>query len=459
MSDSGNATPAEPTPPAPRRPVVLRYVDDWDELAGQIAADRAVGLRPSPVRDAVTAWLDPGSFTETGTLARRATTSYRGGDTLDDAGPDTIPADGLVGGWGRHRGRLVFVAADDPSLGSPVRGGAGAAKAGRMRHHALAQGAPIVQVLGAERLEPGTFIGAEAVRFGYGLDLDFEVSAARRILKVAVVTHPITEQAALEASWCHLVLLAGPGAAIEGQAGEDALAAGLADAHLPDLPAALAEVGRALDRLPPSWTAEPPAAGGAGPWAFELWPGWRPEISTVLAAPVPPAGATSAADGGTDNPAGGTTIGPVAGWAEVADGAVLDAGAASKLDRVARFCAAFGLPLVVTHSGWTLPAGPGHDDLAELRRLGATLARCPAVIEVAHRQPLLEPLWGVRPTVALAGPEATHRHRADGVVGAGEASAASAVVAAHLAAIAIRRPRPHDDPRLRHQLPRRLQSG
>lgn len=453
MSDDGqHATQAEPTPPAPRRPVVLRYVDDWDELAGQIAADRAVGLRPSPVRDAVTAWLDPASFTETGTLARRATTSYRGGDTLDDAGPETIPADGLVAGWGRHRGRLVFVAADDPTLGSSVRGGAGASKAGRMRHHALAQGAPIVQILGAARLEPGTFIGAEAVRFGYGLDLDFEAEAARRILKVAVVTHPITEQAALEAGWCHLVLLAGPGAAIEGLAGEDALAAGLADAHLPDLPAALAAVGRALDRLPPSWTDEPPAPDGAGPWAFELRPGWRPEISTALAAPALPADVP--ATGGPTT--GGPTTGPVAGWAEVADGAVLDAGAAIKLDRLARFCASFGLPLVVAHAGWTLPDRPGHGDMAELRRLGVTLARCPAVIEVAHRRPMLQPLWGVRPTVALAGPEVIEGHGVDGVVGAGEEAASSAAVAAHLAAISVRRPRPHDDPRLRQQLPRRL---
>jgi len=438
MSDEHAA--AEPAPAAPRRPVVLRYVDDWGELAGQIAADRALGLRASPVRDAVTAWLDPGSFTETGTLARRAATSYRGGDTLDDAAPETIPSDGLVAGWGRLRGRLVFVAGDDPTLGSSVRGGAGAAKAGRMRHHALAQGVPIVQILGAGRLEPGTFIGAEAVRFGYGLDLDVEVTAAERILKIAIVTHPIAEQAALEAGWCHLVLLAGPEAAIEGRAGEDALAAGLADAHLLDLPAALAEVGRALDRLPPSWTDEPPSAGGAGTWSFALWPRWHPEIGAALA---------SSSDGAT----------PVAGWAEVADGAVLGAAAAVKLSRLARFCAAFSLPLVVSHSGWSLPARPGDDDIDELRRLGGILARCPAVIEVGHRQPLLEPVWGLRPTVALAGPEAAHRHGADGVVGAGEASTSSASVASHLDAVSIRRPRPHDDPRLRHQLPRRLQSG
>lgn len=441
MSDGGSTNPIEPTPPAPRRPVVLRYVDDWDELIGQITADRALGLRPSPVRDAVTAWLDPGTFTETGSLARRATTSYRGGDTLDDTAPDTIPADGLVAGWGRHRGRLVFVAGDDPTLGSLVRGGAGAAKAGRMRRHALAQRAPIVQILGAARLEPGTFIGAEAVRFGYGLDLDFEAEAARRILKVAVVTHPITEQAALEAGWCHLVLQAGPGAAIDGVAGDEALAAGLADAHLPDLAAALAEAGRALDRLPPSWTDEPPAPDGAGPWSFELWPGWHPEVSTVLASPARP-------------PGGGAA--PLAGWAELADGAVLGAGAALKLDRLARYCAAFSLPLVMTHAGWSLPARPSRHDIDEVRRLGVTLARCPAVIEVAQREPLLEPVWGVRPTVALAGPEAVHRHRADGVVGAGPV--APAALAAHLAAIGIRRPRPHDDPRVRRLGARPLSS-
>lgn len=447
MTDA-DATPAEagePAPATPRRPVVLRYIDDWDELAGQIAADRALGLRASPVRDAVAAWLDPGSFVETGTLARRAATSYRGGDTLDDAAPETIPADGMVAGWGRLQGRLVFVAADDPTLGSSVRGGAGAAKAGRMRHHALAQGAPIVQVLGAGRLEPGTFIGAEAVRFGYGLDLDFEATAAERILKVAVVTHPIADQAALEAGWCHLVLLAGPDAAIEGRAGADALAAGLADARCPDLPSALAEVGRALRHLPPGWAEEPPPGGGGDPWSFALAPGWHPEVSTELAALHHPTGGSAPPEPGT---------GRVAGLADLADGAVLHAGAAAKLGRLARYCAAFSLPLVVTHSGWSLPDRPARHDVEELRRLGGVLARCPAVVEVAHRQPMLEALWAIRPTVALAGPDATHRQRADGAVA--EGAAPEAVVRA-LAGIALSRPRPHDDPRLRHQLPRRLQ--
>ncbi len=447
---AGAVAPAGAGPPPARRPVVLRHVDHWDELAGQIAADRAVGLRSSPVRDAVTAWLDPGSFAETGTLARRATTSYRGGDTVDHgAAPETVPADGLVAGWGRRRGRLVFVAADDPTLGSAVRGGAGAAKAGRMRHHALAQGAPIVQILGAGRLEPGTFIGAEVVRFGYGLDLDFEARAAERVLKIAVVTHPIADQAAMEAGWCHLVVLAGPDAAVEGLAGDEALAAGLADAHCPDLPAALAEVGRAVDRLPSSWTDEPPAPEGTGPWSFGLWPAWRPEVSTVLAAPTHPAGSPAQPDGG---------VGPVAGWAELADGVVLDAGAAVKVARLARFCAAFSLPLVVTHGRWSLPARPRPDDVAAVHRMGGILARCPAVVEVAHDRPMLERLWSLRPAVALTGPTAAARYQAgaDGRVADGRVAPA---VAAALGGIVIRRPRPHDDPRLRHQLPRRLQSG
>lgn len=452
---SGQTPPGERAEAAPRRPVVLRHVDDWAELAGQIGADRAVGLSPSPVRDAVAAWLDPGSFTETGTLARRAGTSYRGGDTVDDAAPDTIPADGLVAGWGRRRGRLVFVAADDPTLGSPVRGGAGSAKAGRMRHHALAQGAPIVQVLGADRLEAGTFVGAEAVRFGYGLDLDFETEAAERILKVAIVTHPLTDQAALEAGWCHLVLLAGPDAAIDGLAGDDALAAGLADAHCPDLPAALAEVGRALDRLPASWADEPPAPDeGAEPWSFGLWPRWHPTVSTVLASPSRP--------GGGAVPPGGPvaeSVAEVAGWAALADGAVLDAAATTKLERLARFCVAFSLPLVVSHAGWGLPTRPGTDDVGALHRLGGILARCPAVVEVAHHRPMLEPLWSLRPTVALSGPAAAGRHRADGLVAGGLVDGEASAAATYLAGIVIARPRPHEDPRLRHQLPRRLQSG
>lgn len=436
MPDDG----APPAGDAPRRPVVLRYVDDWDELAGQIAADRAVGLTSSPVRRALTMWFDPGSFTETGILARRAATSYRGGDTLDDAMPATVPADGLVAGWGRYHGQLVFVAGDDPTLGSPVRGGAGAAKANRMRQHALTQRAPIVQILGADRVEPDTFIGAEFVRFGYGLDLDFEEQSADRILKIAIVTHPIAGQAALEAGWCQFVILAGPEAAVEGLAGREAVAAGLVDAVRDDLDGALALAGELLDRLPPSSYAraagpDGPAPGPAGGWNFEIRPG-RP-VGAWLA-----------------------TLGPrgrVVGWLEL--GGVLAADKLAAAAHLARFCRAFGLPLVVQHDGWSHPTRPNRRDVDEHRRLGSILRGCPVLIEAAAAPFRIERSWGVRPTVTMAtvasdGTEAPPVE-ADLVVDRGRVTDAVDDV---VASLEIERPAPHDDPRVHRRRARPLSS-
>ncbi len=419
---------ARPADDARRRPVVLRHVDDWDELAGQIAADRAVGLTFSPVRRALTAWFDAGSFSETGILARRAATSYRGGDTLDDATPATVPADGLVAGWGRRHGQLVFVAGDDPSLGSPVRGGAGAAKANRMRQHALAQRAPILQILGADRVEPDAFIGAEFVRFGYGLDLDFEAQSADRILKIAIVTHPIGTQAALEAGWCHLVILAGAKAAIEGRAGEEAVAAGLADAVRPDLDGALALAGELLDHLPPSAyvpSAVPAGTGPVGEWEFEIRPGGS--VGGWLAGPGP--------------------RGQVTGRLELGGALTADwVGAAAHL---ARFCRAFGLPLVVQHAGWSLPTRPDRRDVDEHRRLGSILRGCPVLIEVATGPLQVERTWGVRPTVTIAAvaPGGTEAP-ADGADLVVELGRVTDTVDEVLASLAIERPPPHDDPRV-----------
>ena len=121
-----------------RRPrVVLRYEDRWDDLLGGLAVDRRAGAAPSALRDALTAWLDPGSFTEVGSLVRRAASSYRGGDTVDETAADEVSGDGLVAGWGRLDGALLFVVADDPAAAGTVRGPAASAKAAGSRPQAF----------------------------------------------------------------------------------------------------------------------------------------------------------------------------------------------------------------------------------------------------------------------------------------------------------------------------------
>ncbi len=377
--------------PAPQR-AVLRYTEDWAELRAQLDDDRAAGLASSAVRDAVARWLDDDTFVEVGSLVRRASSSYRGGDEQGDEQPTTVPADGLIAGWGRNGGRLVFVAADDPTLGSTIRGEAAAGKAARVRAHALEQSAPLLQILGSQRLDPAVFVGAEFVRYGYGVDLDFESQSADRILKVGIVTAALTEQAALEAGSCHLRLMIGPDAALHGFGPNEALARGFADVAVDDLTTALRIVGEAVAHLPSNCFDGPPTTNpivehtadrcidgdieilDAG-WSFELAPHWCPRLRARL----------------------GRVGGLPAGLVDCSEGTVFDAATASKALRIARYCSAFALPLVVAHSGLNLPVEPMPSDVAAVDALRG-LFRSPrtTVLEVARSKRSLASDLGVR---------------------------------------------------------------
>jgi hypothetical protein len=433
-------TTAEPEPRSPRR-VVLRYEDSWAELDAQLVEDRRVGLTPSLVRDEVAAWLDEGSFVEIGSIVKSGSTSYRGGDTANDEQPDTVPADGLIAGWGRRRDQLVFVAADDTDLGRPVRGGAGASKATRVRAHALAQSAPLVQILAAGRLDPDAFIGAEFVRFGYGVDLDFETEAAERILKIGLVTGPLTDQAAMEAIWCHLVVLVGDDAALSGHAGPEALSRGLADAVVGDLGAAFDLVDGALAHLPPSRFDPPPldaaprSPGADGllddEWELELTPGWQPGVRTRL----------------------GTIDARPVGLLEVAEGATAGQALIDKMLRTVRFCEGFSLPLLFAHAGLGRPREPEPGDVDGFDRLREALydATIP-ILEVRRGERSLHQQLGVRPVWSA---DVTGRGPADAFVSADQLRPALTAV---LAAVTPPRMRPDEDPRIRSMAPRTIRS-
>ena len=424
----------------PKR-VVLRYEDNWEELRAQLNADRAVGLAPSTVRNDISAWLDEGSFAELGIIVRRGASSYRGGDDQEEEQGSAVPADGIITGWGRTGGRLVLVSADDTDLGSSVRGAAAAAKAHRVRRHALEQSAPLIQVLAADRIEPDTFIGAEFVRFGYGVDFDYERHSDDRILKIAIVNGPLTEQAAIEASWCHLTILAGPDAALHGHRGADALTRGFGDIVVSDLEAALALVDGALAHLPSNCfdgPAQPRVESSRSGdsilddgWSYELLPRWCPSV--------------------------GTRLGRIGGWMvgliECLDDCVVDAPAGEKMLRLAEFCRAFRLPLVVSHRGLDHPTEPTSADIDAWGRLGSVLdPATTTVLEMARSGRTLthelgvRPLWTVGP---LAGP------LIDQVATAGSAIDATIDALSALRRVAYR---PDQDVRIKHR-PRRTLQG
>ena len=418
--------------------VVLRYEDDWGELRAQLAADRAAGLSPSAVRECIEAWLGD-SFVEVGTLVRRASTSYRGGDVQDEDVTE-VPSDGVIAGWGKSGATTVFVVADDVDLGSDVRGGAGAGKATRIRKHALDQLGPLIQVLAARRMEPGAFIGAEFVRFGYGLDLDFERTSASRVLEIGIVTGPLTEQAAYEATTCHIVVLAGPSASLFGHGGQTALDRGLADAVVDDLGQALQVVADALAHLPSSCFDAPcPVPEPAGPapgdllddgWSIELAPSWQQRVRTRL----------------------GTIGGHVVGVIQTTSELVVDAPTARKLLRVVQLCESFRLPIVVAHVGFAAVSHPGLDDIDANLLLRARLGSVTTpIIEVASGTRTLDEDLAVRPTWS-GGPESSRALDAR----APERDVRRLVIEA-LAALAPSRLRPDQDERVRTTRPRALQ--
>lgn len=422
------------------RPTVLRYEDSWDELEAQLHADREAGLAHSAVRAGVEAWLDERSFVEIGTVVRRNSSSYRGGDTGEEQ-PNEVPVDGLIAGWGHREGRLVFVTADDPDLGSPLRGVAAASKATRIRGHALAQSGPLVQIFAADRIDPDAFIGAEFVRFGYGVDLDFEREAADRILKIGVVTDSLGDQAAREAVWCHMVVLAGSDAAINGFAGIEALQRGLADVTVDSLPEALELVDAMLAHLPASCFDEPsrpPTADvsddsfvDAG-WSLELAPQWQPNARTSFV----------------------TIDGRVVGLIELDEGVFTTAAVSRKLLRLVRFCDAFRLPVLICHAGLERPVLPDVGDVDAVDQLRQALhgATTP-VLEIGRAGCTLRGDLGLRPTWSV-----DVQGNASGDAAVAPAGLRQALIQA-LAALPCHRMRPDEDPRTNAMAPRPLRSA
>ena len=448
----------------PAKRVVLRYEDRWEDLLGRLAADRAAGVVPSPVRDALAGFFDAGSAVEVGSLVRRATSSYRGGDAPEEDAGDEVPADGLVAGWGLLDGALVFVVADDVDqlgAGAGWRGAAAAAKAIRIRRHALEQGRPLVQILAAARTDPATDPadgpGAAFVRAGAGADLDVDRELATHCLVISVVTAPLLDAAAFEATAAHLVVLAGPEAAIAGRAGADALRCGLADAVVADLPAALRWVAQANGHLPPNpfdpappWpSAEPDEDGrsagdgaavdGTVPPLLDV--AWQLELSPVGAVPV-------------RTWLGGVGTQPV-GLVSCGAGAVLDAAACRRIVRLVRCCTAWRLPLVVQHAGLRRPRQATREDVDAHHGLGAALARLAVpLFELAWDGPRLVEEFGVRPLWS-AGATATDP-ATDAVL---TRSTARLHLEVAVAAVPILRPRPDTTDRVRYRPRRTLQSS
>jgi len=88
-------------------------------------------------RERVELLLDPGSFQETGVFVEHRTTDFGMADRI-------VPGDGVVSGYGRVDGRLVFVFAQDFTVFGGTLSEENAKKICNVMDLAVENGAPII---------------------------------------------------------------------------------------------------------------------------------------------------------------------------------------------------------------------------------------------------------------------------------------------------------------------------
>ncbi|TMS57368.1 methylmalonyl-CoA carboxyltransferase [Imbroritus primus] len=124
------------------------------------ALDKLRSAGKLTARERVDTLLDPGSFVELGVLAHSGHAKLK----------DRTPADGVVCGHGTINGRIVYVAADDPTVLGGTRGRVGEVKINRTRALALSHGKPFIALMeaGAARVQEsyGAMAAAMGTRFG-----------------------------------------------------------------------------------------------------------------------------------------------------------------------------------------------------------------------------------------------------------------------------------------------------
>jgi acetyl-CoA carboxylase carboxyltransferase component len=233
------------------------------------ATARQHARRKLTVRQRLDLLFDPGSFVELDTFRRHRATGFG----LESHRPET---DGVVTGWGKIDGRVVYVYAHDFRLFGGSLGETHAAKIHKVMDLALAAGAPLVGLNdgGGARIQEG--VSALA---GYGGIFRRSVRLSGVVPQISVILGPCAGGAAYAPALTDFVFMVrdlsqafvtGPDvvAAVTGeQTGHDAL--GGADVHAgtgvatfvhDDEQSCLAEVRYLLSLLPATSEELPPRA-------------------------------------------------------------------------------------------------------------------------------------------------------------------------------------------------------
>lgn len=144
-------------------------------MGGPKALERLRQSGKLNARERLDALLDPGSFVEIGPLARSQHPSLN----------HRTPADGLIAGYGKIDGRIVYVASEDASVLAGTRGRVAEAKTSRIRELAHQHNKPFIALMeaGAGRFQENN--GAMAAGLGNRFREHYRLSG--RVPQVAAI--------------------------------------------------------------------------------------------------------------------------------------------------------------------------------------------------------------------------------------------------------------------------------
>ncbi|PSR21146.1 MAG: methylmalonyl-CoA carboxyltransferase [Sulfobacillus acidophilus] len=364
------------------------HVDKDKELARRLAQIEAMGgpertarqheMGKWTARERIAYLLDPETFEEIGAHVQHRSTRF-GMSTVD------APADGVVTGFGRIDGRLVYVFAQDFTVLGGSLGEMHAAKIQRVQDLALKAGVPIIGLndSGGARIQEGV----DALN-GYGEIFKRNTWSSGVIPQITVIMGPSAGGAVYSPALTDVIIMVkhtaqmfitGP-QVIQTVTGEtvSAEALGGAEAHLrrsgvahlvaADDGQALDLVRRLLSFLPQNWMEQPPVRPSDDPVGrVEMAlssvipedPNKPYNVLEVIARIVDGGDFFELQKGYADNLVvglgriGGRSVGLVANQPRVLAG-TLDINASDKLARFVRFLDAFNIPVI------TLVDTPGY---------------------------------------------------------------------------------------------------
>ncbi|MCL6561809.1 MAG: methylmalonyl-CoA carboxyltransferase [Firmicutes bacterium] len=347
-------------------------------MGGAERVERQHQARKWTARERIAYLCDPGTFEEIGAHV------HHRGQGLGLGGVEA-PADGVVTGYGRIDGRVVYVYAQDFTVLGGSLGEMHAAKIQRVQDLALASGAPIIGLndSGGARIQEGV----DSLN-GYGEIFKRNTWASGVIPQITVIMGPSAGGAVYSPALTDLIVMVRGSAqmfitgpqVIEAVTGEkvSAEALGGADAQLKrsgvahlvagDDQSALSLVRHLLSYLPNNHLEEPPVVESDDPMN-RIEPGLREvvpidpakpyDVLRVIEAVVDRGSWLEIQPGFAENVVvgfarlGGRPVGVLANQPRVLAG-TLDIDGSDKLARFVRLCDAFNLPLV------TLVDTPGY---------------------------------------------------------------------------------------------------